>query len=388
MRKEIFCATMLAWSAFAHAELEPTFDDVVVGEVSTTAGGPLTLHMDIYKANNVDTPTPVVLWIHGGGWTQGSYNDRIPEMLQPLLDQGVSVASVQYRFSSHAPFPAQIHDVKGAVRFLRAHADEYDINPLRIAVAGASAGGHLAALLSTSGGVQTLEGASGGNLDQSSRVMAVVDYFGPTDFFTFRSDVTDPPGLLIDSTSEKSMLSMLLGFDKPGQGIGLLTQHADDPKWEFASFVELARMANPITHITPDDPPTFIAHGTADNIVPLKQSQRLRDALMAKGVASQYMEAQDAGHGALGVSVDESAMRFLLDALKLKAGDATRDGVVNETDLMIVAQNYDQPNRGWNQGDFNSDGKVDFADLLLVSQNYEGEPGHTFENDWKKARGQ
>lgn len=388
MRKQIIVGLIATISTIAQAEVKPTYDDVEVGEVWTLSGEPIMLHLDIYKPEYVDGPTPVVLWIHGGAWRHGSYNDGIPAQMNALLEQGVSVASVQYRLSDQAPFPAQIEDVKGAVRFLRANAQQFGINPMRVAAFGISAGGHLAALLGTSGGMKSLEGSSGGNLDQSSRVMAVVDYFGPTDFLAFQADATDPPGLKFDASSEKSDLSKLFDFTKPGQGMAQLVKHADDKDWEFAPVVDLVRLASPITHVTPDDATMFIAHGAADVTVPLKQSQRLRDALLASGVITIYMESNTGGHGALGEDIDRNAIRFLLDALKLKPGDATRDGVVNELDLKIVAQHYDVENQGWGHGDFNNDGKVDFSDLLLVSQNYEGAPGHTFDDDWNKARQQ
>ena len=388
MRNQIIVGLFAIIGTIAHADVKPAFDDVEIGDVWTLSDQPITLHMDIYKPEHADKPTPVVLWIHGGAWRHGSYNDGIPAQLNALLEQGIAVASVQYRLSDQAPFPAQIEDVKGAVRFVRANAEQFGINPTRVAAFGVSAGGHLAALLGTSGGVKSLEGSSGGNLEQSSRVMAVVDYFGPTDFLTFQSDATDPPGLKFDATSEKSDLSKLFDFIKSGQGMAQIVAHADDKDWEYAPFVDLARLASPITHVTPDDAPMFIAHGAADTVVPLKQSHRLRDALGTRGVMTIYMESKEGGHGLLGDDIDQSAIRFLVDSLKLKSGDATRDGVVNEFDLKVVAQNYDRLNQGWSQGDFNNDGKVDFADLLLVSQNYEGAPGHSFDEDWNNARQQ
>ena len=131
-------------------------------------------------------PLPLVIWVHGGGWQNGS-KDACPPLRRGYVARGYAVASINYRLSGHAVFPAQIEDCKAAVRWLRARAPEYGLDPDRFGVWGSSAGGHLAALLGTSGDVKEFE--RGAHLDQSSRVQAVCDEYGPTDFTVF---VTTP----------------------------------------------------------------------------------------------------------------------------------------------------------------------------------------------------
>ena len=140
--------------------------------------GNKSLKLDLYVPDGAG-PFPVIVWVHGGGWTSG---DKALSASGPQVRQtarGYAVASINYRFSQEAKFPAQIEDCKAAVRWLRAHAAEHNLDPARIAVWGDSAGGHLASLMGASGGASDLEGDEG-NLDYSSRVEAVVDWFGPS----------------------------------------------------------------------------------------------------------------------------------------------------------------------------------------------------------------
>src|SRR5437868_4772034 len=138
--------------------------------------------LDLFVPESADGPLPLIIWVHGGGWQAGS-KDGCPPLRGGHTQRGYAVASINYRLSGHAPFPAQIEDCKAAIRWLRAHAKEYNLDPKRFGVWGSSAGGHLVALLGTSGDVKEFD--VGANLDQSSRVQAVCDYFGPTDFTVF-----------------------------------------------------------------------------------------------------------------------------------------------------------------------------------------------------------
>jgi acetyl esterase/lipase len=209
-------------------------------------------------------PFPVIVWVHGGAWLGGS-KDNCPAL--PFVGRGYAVASINYRLSQHAPFPAQIEDCKAAVRWLRAHAREYHLDPDHVGAWGASAGGHLVALLGTSGGVKEWEGKEG-NREQSSRVQAVVDWFGPTDF-TKMGGSHDRPN---------SPEARLIGGPV-----------RDNP--------EKAARANPITYISKDDPPFLILHGDRDNTVPFNQSELLAEALQKAGVEVTFVPVQGAGHG-------------------------------------------------------------------------------------------
>jgi acetyl esterase/lipase len=211
----------------------------------------------------------LVVWIHGGGWRSGS-KDRCP--VTWLTGHGYSVASISYRLTDKATFPAQIHDCKAAVRWLRANAEKFGYSTNWIVVAGSSAGGHLAALMGTSGDVADLEGTVGGNFDQSSRVDAVVDFYGATDF-------------VLRSKTQPSRAN------KEGSVVYLLLGGGADQK------VELAKAASAAFHVTPDDPPFLILHGDKDNKVLLDQSQRIVDVYQKAGLPITLHVLEGSGHG-------------------------------------------------------------------------------------------
>ena len=253
------------------APVVPKFANLQYGDGTNAAN-----LLDIYLPEKVDKPVPVVVWIHGGGWANGDKSPS-PQFLQ-LLPHGLAVASINYRLSGEAPFPAQIYDCKGAIRYLRAHAKEYQIDPDRIGIWGVSAGGHLAALLGTSAGVKELEGTVGGNLNVSSRVQAVSDYAGPTDLGQVFAQGADMPAFMSNAVLRRYYENLLGG--------GPVESHPD-----------LIRLANPINYITADDPPFQIFHGDKDVLVPVGQGQLLAEALKAKGVLCDFMVLPGMGHG-------------------------------------------------------------------------------------------
>jgi acetyl esterase/lipase len=187
--------------------------------------------------------------------------------------QGYAVASINYRLSQDAVFPAQIQDCKSAVRYLRANAQKYNLDPNRFAVWGSSAGGHLVAMLGTTGDMNEFD--VGENLSVSSRVQAVVDYFGPTDFLQMEEHRL-PNGMVHNSPDSPE--SKLIGGNIQ-----------DNP--------EKAAKANPITYITKDDPPFLIIHGDMDPLVPHHQSELLEAALKKAGVPVLFYTVKDGGHG-------------------------------------------------------------------------------------------
>ncbi|MBI5364753.1 MAG: alpha/beta hydrolase [Planctomycetes bacterium] len=289
----------LLFLALPAAAQAPTFPNVAYANL-----GGRDLLLDVHVPTTGTAPFPTVVWIHGGGWSGGS-RAPIPGGAASLLARGIAVASVDYRLTSQAglfgafpvTFPAQIEDVKGAIRFLRANAATYGLDPNRFGAWGSSAGGHLAALVGTSGGVASLEGTTGGNLAFSSSVQAACDWFGPIDLLRMNPDVTTPPGSGIDHDAVTSPESHLIGFDQPGQGIGVLRAHEFDPAAPYPTFVALANALNPITWADASDPPFLIAHGTVDTSVPMHQSVRLADALRAAGAPYVYSQAIGFGHG-------------------------------------------------------------------------------------------
>lgn len=212
---------------------------------------------------------PLVVFIHGGGWQGGNKSGC---HVKWLTEYGYAVASISYRLTDKAIFPAQIHDCKGAIRWLRANAAKYGYSVDRIAVSGTSAGGHLSALVGTTGGVKELEGDVGGNLEFSSRADAVIDFYGATDFI-LRSK-TQPHR----ANKEGSVVYKLLG--------GGADQKTD-----------LARLASAAFHVTSDDPPFLVLHGDKDNTVLLDQSQRIEKVYSEAGLSLQLHVVEGAGHG-------------------------------------------------------------------------------------------
>lgn len=246
-----------------------------IAYASTSPAQLLDLHRPAVGAG----PFPTVIWIHGGGWQSGSRVNTA--QILNLVCQGYAVASIDYRLSGEALFPAQIHDVKAAIRFLRARASTYNLDPSRFAAAGSSAGGHLAALAGTSAGVASLEDLSLGNAGVSSRVQAVIDWYGPTDLSQMDTQ------LLAQGCGEgranhdaaNSAESRLLGCALP----------TCDPA--------LLAAVDPVTYVDAMDPPFMILHGDLDCVVPTAQSRLLRDALVAAGRCPRLGTVIGAGHG-------------------------------------------------------------------------------------------
>ncbi len=216
--------------------------------------------LDLYLPAQGTPPYPVIVAIHGGGFLSG---DKADGQIVPVLEalkRGYAVAGVNYRLSQEAAFPAAISDVKAAVRWLRAHAADYGLDPSRFAAWGQSAGGTLAALAGTSGDVAELAGPHPGDADQSDRLQAVIDWYGPISFLRTDQDFR------------------AAGFTGPSaEGAqSFLSQYMGAPLRQVPDKVEAA---DPITYITPDDPPMLVEHGTADSVVPVGQSRRFATAL-------------------------------------------------------------------------------------------------------------
>ena len=230
------------------------------------------LLLDIYLPEKGPRPLPVILWIHGGAWIAGS---KEPCQIVSFSGKGYAIVSMNYRLTGEARFPAQINDCKAVVRWVRANAAKYGFDPDRIGAAGGSAGGHLVALLGTSGDVKELEGDVGGNLAYSSRVRAVCDLCGPTDFT--REDYVRDPEKNEPEILQKALSQLLGGPWKENR--------------------QAANMASPVYHISKDDPPFLIVHGDADRVIPVKHSQRLYDQLKAAGIDATLNVAKGGGHG-------------------------------------------------------------------------------------------
>ena len=347
------------------------------------------LLLDLYLPDDATSPTPVVLFIHGGGWAGGSHSG-VPGYVREILDDDIAIASVGYRLttedgewgSASVTFPAQIHDVKAAVRYLRANASSYNLDGLRVGAWGPSAGGHLAAMLATSVDAPWLEGNVGAHTAVSSAITAAVDYYGPSDLMNMDLDVTDPPGSIIEHDAWTSPESRLVGWDEPDQGIGDIRANINNPSEPYPSLVRLVADASPLRLATPADAPLFIAHGLQDTSVPSAQSTRLANRLAQLGVPHEIMLNPDAGHQYPGDDINEHAKAFLIKHLTCP-GDLTRagapgsppDGRVNLADLLFYVNRWDAEapitdvtTTGMNDGDpayGSPDGNVDLSDLLF-----------------------
>jgi acetyl esterase/lipase len=256
--------------------------------------------LDLYRPSSGAGPFPTIVWIHGGGWQSGS-RASVAQILG-LVCQGYAIASIDYRLSGEAVFPAQIHDVKAAIRFLRANATTHNLDANRFVAAGSSAGGHLAALAGVSRGVAALEDLSLGNATVSSAVQAVIDWYGPSDL--------------------AQMDAQLLA-----QGCGAGRAHHNDADSGESRLLgcalpdcDRARLAavNPITYVDRDDPPFMILHGDLDCTVPTAQSRLLGDALVAARRCPWQGTVVGAAHGGpawTSPEVQATSVSFLRAAL-------------------------------------------------------------------------
>ncbi len=244
--------------------------------------------LDLAIPKKGKNPFPAVVCIHGGGWRAGN-RKQLSKLTQVLAKKGFVAATISYRLSNVAKFPAQIEDCKAAVRFLRANAKKYRIDPERIGCVGFSAGGHLVCLLGAADKEEMLEG-DGGNLDQSSRVQAVVSFFGPTDFIVKRWS----------QTVENVYLVPFLGG-----------------KYEEAR--ETYKKASPLKYVSKDDPPFLFFHGDKDTLVGLHNSRDMSAALRKVGVRAELVIMEGSGHGWGGQKLQDTldqTVKFFQETLK------------------------------------------------------------------------
>lgn len=305
-RRTAFLAATVALAVQACGGPEPTgppggspsavLRDTAIFDATYCTAGDAELRADLwFPAGEVGPSAPAALFVHGGGWTSGSKSGGVALAMlrEPLLRAGFVVASVDYRLAPDHPWPAQIEDVKCAVRYLRASADSFGVDEGRVAVWGPSAGGHLAAMLGTTDASSGF-GDGGDHRDESSRVQAVVDLYGPADLTA--------EGFIED---QQFTIETVFGTTDPDAGV--------------------LREASPVTHASPGDAPFLIMHGREDNVVPVGQSRALHDRLQGEGVPSTLIVVDDAGHGFVPVrgtpspSRDELVSRAL-DFLRARLG--------------------------------------------------------------------
>ncbi len=222
----------------------------------------ISLKLDIYRKKEMGRPAPLLIFIHGGGWRKGQREDYLLYLID-FAKRGYVTASISYRLLPGAKFPAAVEDVKCAVRWLRLHAGEFDIDPGKIALIGGSAGGHLATFVGYSADESRFDGQCTAD-SVSSRVQAVINLYGPTDLTTEYAQ-THPT---------------ITAF--------LETPYVDNPQL----YIE----ASPVHYLSADDPPTLIFHGTIDELVPVSQSDSLYQRLQNMGIPVEYHRMQGWPH--------------------------------------------------------------------------------------------
>ncbi len=245
-----------------------------------------TLDLALPIKSTTDKLLPVVVFIHGGGWRGGSKDGGLNRICEFMKSGGYAGVSVGYRLSNEAKWPAQIHDCKAAIRWIKANAEKHGLDGDKIAVHGTSAGGHLVAMLGTSSGVKAMDGSIGHHKDKSTKVACVVDYFGPTNFLRmddFESSIVhdaadSPEGLLIGGAIQDNKKKTLT--------------------------------ADPISYVTKDDSPFLIVHGTKDMAVPFNQSLILNAALNEVGVPTALLTVVDGRHGVGGGVLNKRLQNF------------------------------------------------------------------------------
>jgi acetyl esterase/lipase len=249
--------------------------------VYATVGGK-ELGLDIYFPATEDPP-PLLIWVHGGAWR--SYTKANVPM--QFVENGIATASLDFRQTNEAPFPANVHDIKAAIRFLRERAAEYGYRADRIAIAGNSSGGHLAALVGVTNGHADLEGSVGGLGGSTSDVQAIVSYYGASNLTTILAQST-PHGLSVRVPALEGL------YGRPPE-----------------DAAELAELASPVMHVDPSDPPLMLIHGDQDPQMPINQSHELVGAYRRIGLDVTFDVVYGAGHGGPGFFAPEQLARVL-----------------------------------------------------------------------------
>ena len=284
-------------------------------DIPYVPGGDEAQRLDLYLPEQpADHPLPLVVSIHGGGWKGGS-KAWCPSAF--MVAKGYAAASIEYRFSQKAVFPAQIQDCQAAIRWLRANSKKYNFDPDRIGVMGSSAGGHLSALVGTACGKNAFA-PIGGNEEQSDRVQAVCDYYGPTDFNS----------VMQQADADKNVRN-IFKFNTPSDPYSCLIGVS------LGSDKQKGDAVSPVHYVSKDNPPILILHGTFDALVPLAQSEEFTAALKAQGVEVLLQKLPGSGHG--GPAFGKPAVSALIQNFfdKHLQGKNVKVELVPEADLAI-----------------------------------------------------
>ena len=268
-RKAIGSAVALLVLTLCATAQQPATSYNKVSDITYAVVDDRELGLDIYMPSGVDDP-PLLVWIHGGRWL---YRTKEDINTLALVEEGFAIASIDFRLSVDEPFPAQIHDIKAAIRFLRANAETYGYEATRIGVHGRSSGGHLTSLVGVTNGVKELEGELGDHLDVSSDVQVAVSYFGASNLTTIL-DQSTPFGVMLRGPA----LALLLGGP-------------------MEATAELAELASPVFHVDAQDPPLLLLHGDQDPQMPINQAHELHGVYKEHGLPVHLEVIHGAKHG-------------------------------------------------------------------------------------------
>ena len=256
--------TLLTWTVTAGAQQMIKTADIEYAEVDGKS-----LALDLYLPANVQNP-PLIVQVHGGAWRAGTKESGVP---LEFVEAGYAVASLDFRQSTEAPFPANVHDIKAGIRYLRGHAETYGYNADKIAITGASSGAHLALLVGVSNGNPQLEGNVGHHHNDSSDVQAILSYFAATDLTTIM-DQSTPFGVNLRGPALVQLLGSL---------------PEDNP--------ELAKLASPVYQADANDPPLILFHGDRDPQMPINQSLQMLGVYEELGLNVKFIPVHGAVHG-------------------------------------------------------------------------------------------
>lgn len=291
---------------------------------------------------------PIVVYIHGGSWRHDTKDLTGKEaMFNAFLNAGYAVASIEYRLSVESPWPAQILDCKAAMRYIRANADEWNIDPDRIAVLGTSAGAHLAMMLGVTNGDASFEDKSMGYGEYSSDVQAVISMYGI-------ADVSQWGRLAGDNVDEANIAKQMLLGD--------------------GHSVDMEKAASPITYVDGNEPPMMLVHAADDGMVSVQQSYMMESALIAAGEASSMATWHPAtgGHGEASVFYDDSsAQRRYLDFLAFAFGSPDSDDAADDAEDALMVDVYRIRNMNTGEHLYSSDRRE--CDLLVASGEWKNE---------------
>ncbi|MDQ0675170.1 acetyl esterase/lipase [Pseudarthrobacter siccitolerans] len=267
------------------------------------------LKMDIWLPRQATAPVPLVVWVHGGAFQLGDRRELPPtfapnSVFRLLNEAGIACATADYRHCLEAPFPAQLHDLKAAVRYLREFAEGLGVDPERFGAWGESAGGHLVALLGLTGGREDLHGGLGAQA-HSSGISAVVDFYGVSSLVDI-PPMNTPDGLLPPALTAAVPAGMSL------QPEYMLVGGSDDPA--------LLAAASPVSYVTADAAPFLLIHGDSDGLVPHSQTDLLAAALATAGVEHEVVTIKGGDHCFFGAedqldAILAAAVRFFSEKL-------------------------------------------------------------------------